>query len=151
MGIIKLDGVKYMVEAPDVDGDGRTGGVERVTQRLTDNTTNITQPTELGEAMKDLDNDDLDPSTRMSGIDMRTRLQIFETNSLWAIDSLVAMKFLPSSCLTITRQRKRLLVSLEGKGREEKVKMVVGQREQAAKEGGMGMMDKVKGFFGGGK
>ena len=150
MSIINLDGVKHQLEAPDVDGDGKTGGIEHITKFSNNNNeTQINQPTELGEAMKDLDNDDLDPDTRMSNIDMRTRVQVMEVNSLWAIDALVAMRFLPSRCLTISRQRKRLLVSLNGMGREEKVKMTVGQREQEAQKGGIGgMVDKAKGFFG---
>jgi hypothetical protein len=150
MSIITLDGTKYEVSPPDIDKNGVTGGIEHVSRAM-ENTTNINQPTELGEALKDLDYDDLDPVTRMSGIDMRSRLQIFEINSLWCIDALVAMKFLPSSCLTITRQRKRLLVSLSGLGRTEKVQMTVGQREQQAKAANGGMMDKMKGFFGGGQ
>ena len=151
MTVVCLDGIKYQVSAPDVDGDGRKGGVERVDMRMPHHETQVNQPTELGEAMRDLDNDELDPSTRMSNIDTRARLQIFEINSLWAIDSLVAMKFLPSSCLPISRQRKRLSVSLNGEGRTERVNMTIGQRDQAAKEGQGGMMDRVKGFFGGGK
>jgi len=149
MAIIKLDGIKFKLNAPDIDKDGKTGGIENITRLQNTGETQINQPTELGEAMRDLDNDDLDNNTRMSNIDTRARLTIPELNSLWAIDALVAMKFLPSSCLPISRQRKRLTVSILGKGREERVSMTVGQREQAAKLGQGGIGDKIKGFFGG--
>lgn len=151
MSIIKLDGIRFSIKAPDIDKDGRTGGVENITRNFSHGETQINQPTELGEAMRDLDNDDLDQSTRMSNIDTRSRLTGLELNSLWAIDALVAMKFLPSSCLPISRQRKRLSVSLLGKGREERVQMTIGQRDQAAKEASGGFGDKVKSFFGGQK
>jgi len=148
MTIVKLDGIRMKLNNPDLDKDGRTGDIENIT-RHNMNETQVNQPTELGEAMKDLDNDDLDGTTRMSNIDTRSRLSILEINSLWAIDSLVAMKFLPSSCLPISRQRKRLTVSLTGLGRKERVQMTIGQRDQAAKEGQGGIGDKIKGFFGG--
>ena len=73
-----------------------------------------------------------------------------EINSVLAIDTLVGLKILPSSCLAFTRQKKRLNVSLDGKGRGEMVALVAGKKEQDAKVGGSGMMDRVKGFFGGG-
>ena len=146
MTIVKLDGIRMKLNNPDLDKDGRTGDIENIT-RHNMNETQVNQPTELGEAMKDLDNDDLDGTTRMSNIDTRSRLSILEINSLWAIDSLVAMKFLPSSCLPISRQRKRLTVSLTGLGRKERVQMTIGQRDQAAKEGQGGIGDKIKGFF----
>lgn len=148
MSVVCLDGIRMKLNNPDLDKDGKIGGIENIT-RQNMNETQVNQPTELGEAMKDLDNDDLDGTTRMSNIDTRSRLSILEINSLWAIDSLVAMKFLPSSCLPISRQRKRLTVSLTGLGRKERVQMTIGQRDQAAKEGQGGIGDKIKGFFGG--
>ena len=46
MVIIKLDGVRLEVNPPDLDGDGQSGGVEHITQRMPGNTQNIVQPTE---------------------------------------------------------------------------------------------------------
>ena len=152
MTVVVLDGIKMEVNPPDMDKDGETGGVEQITQRMNQaGTTNIVQPTELGEAMKELDDDTVDPNTRMSRIDMRSRLHPMEISSILAMDTLVALKVIPSSCLAFTLQKKRLNVSLMGQGRKEKVEMAVGKREQDAKTGIGGMIDKAKRFFGGGK
>jgi len=151
MTIVVLNGIRMEVNPPDIDQDGQTGGIEQVTQRIAQaGTTDIIQPTELGEAMKELDDDTVDPNTRMSRIDMRSRLHPMEISSILAMDTLVALKVIPSSCLAFTLQKKRLNVSLMGQGRKEKVEMAVGKREQDAKTGMMGgMIDKAKGFFGG--
>jgi len=151
MVIIKLDGVRLEVNPPDLDGDGQSGGVEHITQRMPGNTQNIVQPTELGDSLKHLNDDSLDSSTRMSGIDMRARLHPMEVSSVLALDALVAMGVLPSRCLAFSRQKKRLSVSIAGKGREEIVNIVGGKREQDAKAGMGGFMDKAKGFMGMGK
>jgi len=150
MVIVKLDGVRLEVNPPDLDRDGEVGGVEHVTQRIPEgSTTNIVQPTELGDSLKHLNDDTLDTSTRMSGIDMRARLHYMEISSVLALDALVAMGVLPSRCLAFSRQKKRLSVSINGKGREEIVGIVAGKRDQDAKAGMMGSFgDKVKGFMG---
>jgi len=146
--IVKLDGVKLEVNPPDLDGDGQTGGVEHVAQRMPGNTQNIVQPTELGDSLKHLNDDSLDNATRMSGIDMRARLHHMEVSSVLALDALVAMRVLPSRCLAFSRQKKRLSVSISGKGREEIVQIVGGKRDQDAKAGMMGSFgDKAKQFF----
>ena len=151
MTIIRLDGIPIRLENPDLDKDGKTGGVESVQRFNNQGVSDIIQPTELGEAMKDMNNDEIEPGTRMSKIDMRTRLHVMEINSLWAVDSLVALKFLPTSCLPITRQRKRLLVSLGGEGRKEAVRVIAGEREKQANSGFMGgMKDKIQGLLPGG-
>ena len=148
MVIVKLDGVKLEVNPPDLDGDGETGGTEQIIQRMPGNTSNIIQPTELGDSLKHLNDDSLDTATRMSGIDMRARLHPMEVSSVLALDALVAMGVLPSRCLAFSRQKKRLSVSIGGKGREEIVNIVGGKRDQDAKAGMMGFGDKVKGFMG---
>jgi len=99
----------------------------------------ITEDTELGAALRELNNDNTESGHRMSGIDMRTRLHYTELASVLAIDTLVAFKFLPMSCLVFTRQKKRLAVSLAGKGREEIVSIVHGKQGQDE--------NKSKGFF----
>jgi len=101
----------------------------------------ISQPTELGESLKELNNDDL-ATNRVSNIDMRSRLHPIEVPSILAVDTLVAFKLLPISCLGFTRQKKRLSVSIEGKGRQEIVDIVAGKREQDVK-GGSTLMDKL--------
>lgn len=104
--------------------------------------------TELGSALAHLNDDTRDNDTRMSNIDMRTRLHYSEIASILAVDTLVAFRFLPSECLMFTRQKKRLAVSKDGKGRDEVVAIVAGKREQ---EGNKSLMERARGFFGGGQ
>ena len=102
--------------------------------------TEVKDSSELGDALNSLNNDDIEKTSRMSGIDMRSRLHYVELSSILAIDSLVSFRFLPMSCLAFTRQKKRLAVSLNGKGRDEIVSIVHGKRE--------GDMGKPNSFFG---
>lgn len=112
----------------------------------------VKESTELGDSLKELNNDDLEEGTRMSGIDMRSRLHYTEVSSILAVDSLVAFRFLPVSCLSFTRQKKRLAVSLAGKGRDDIVNLVSGKKDVDAKvQGGSTFVDRIKGVFGGNK
>lgn len=148
MPVIIIDGVKTVLEAPDLDGDGVVGGVERVSQDL--GIQPIKQNTELGDSLKELNKDELEKDTRMSGIDLRSRLHYVEIGYVLALDSLVALGVCPIKALSFTRQKKRLSVSLEGKGRDDIVNVVSGKREQDAKLSG-GFLDRAKGFIGMGK
>ncbi len=112
----------------------------------------IREPTELGEVIKDLNNDTVDSDTRMSGIDMRSRLHHIEISSILAVDTLVSFSFLPISCLPFTRQKKRLSVSLNGAGRDDIIKVVSGKRDLDEKANGMSSLgSKIGGIFTGGK
>lgn len=139
---VELDGVKMRLEAPDIDGDGVTGEVE--TLRRPDSRIMVQHPSELGETLKALNDDSLDPSTGMSAIDMKSRINLFERNGVVALDTLVALKVCPRSCLSFTRQIKRLNVSLGGKGRSEFVEVVGGQRKHEENKGGFGEWLKGK-------
>ena len=108
----------------------------------------IQESSDLSESLKQLNDDTTEPSSRMSGIDMRTRLHLTEIPSILACDTLVAFDFLPQDCLKFTRQKKRLAVSLKGEGRKEIVSIVQGKQEQ---ESGRSVFDKMKGFVGLGK
>lgn len=77
----------------------------------------------LGEIIKELNNDKVDKNSKMSNIDMNARLNNIEISSILALDSLVSMQFLPLKCLDFTRQKKRLSVSLGGEGRKEIVQI----------------------------
>lgn len=150
--VINLDGIKIRLTTPDLDGDGRTGGTEVIPRRIADQgVSNIVQPTEIAESLRELNSDSLDPSTRMSGIDMRTRLHPAEISSVLAMDALVSLGILPTKCLAFTRQKKRLAVSLQGKGREDIVNVVSGKRELDQKLAGASLWDKAKGAMGGGQ
>lgn len=149
MAIINLDGIRIQLEAPDLDKDGVVGGVETVTQKLNEGVTNITQSTELEGSLKELNSDDINPETRMSQIDMRTRLHPIEISSVLAIDTLVAFGVLPQRCLPLSTQKKRLNVSQDGKGRIEMVELVAGKRDLDVKAGTLSKMGEgIKSFFG---
>lgn len=113
-------------------------------------TTEIREGTELGEALKELNDDTIALGTRTSGIDMRSRLHHMEVSSILAVDSLVSFRMLPVNCLTFTRQKKRLSVSLAGKGRDDIVSIVGGQRQHDVKKG-FNLGERLSGFFGGKK
>lgn len=117
-------------------------------QNNTDGTQNIIEKTEIGEALEQLNDDKIDVSdTRMSGIDMRSRLHHAEISSVLALDALVALGICPSMSLAFTRQKKRLSVSLGGQGRDDIVNVVSGKQERENSIG-RGIADKMKGMFG---
>ena len=151
MSIIRVDGVPLQIDAPDIDGDGEIGGVEHVTQKMGDGAiTSVNETTELGESLKELNDDSIEPGTRMSGIDMRSNLHHIEVSSILAVDSLVAFKFLPISCLSFTRQKKRLAVSIAALGRNNIVDIVGGKKEHEEKMGNKGFIDKTRNWLGAG-
>ena len=96
----------------------------------------IQQTTELGDSLKELNKDMIDIDSRTSDIDLRSRLHPFEVSSILALDALVAFGVCPTKCLAFTRQKKRLSVSLLGKGRREIVDIVAGKRELEKESGG---------------
>jgi len=113
-------------------------------------TQDINEPSEIGEALKELNNDTIEGDTSMSGIDMRSNLHPLEISGILALDSMVAFKFLPVCCLGFTRQKKRIAVSLRGKGREDIVNIVGGHQEHLERKSGLNLGEKVSGWFGNG-
>ena len=106
-----------------------------VTGTMDNGIVGITEGTELGETLKELNNDFRENTEhKMSGIDLRSRLHPAEISGLLAIDTLVNFKFIPDRCLQFTRQKKRLAVSIQGKGRTEIVDIAAGKRENDARK-----------------
>lgn len=141
---LELDGVKVQLVNPDLDGDGEVGGTELVERNFNDDdgVVPFSNPTELKETLEQLNMDVVERGTRMSGIDMRARLRDIEVNLITAFDALVGLRVIPPECLNFTRQKKRLSVSLKGKGRDEIVRIAEGKREYdkdslGAKVGGL--------------
>jgi hypothetical protein len=104
----------------------------------------ITQDAELTGVLKNINEDILEKDTGLPSIDLKTRLSEFELSSIIIHDTIVSLGCLPKSCLITTRTKKRLAVSLQGKGREEIVQIVQSERERKT---GTGMMEKFKGLF----
>lgn len=90
---------------------------------------NIVESSDLAEVLKQLNLDSIDAKTGMTDIDMRSRLGAVEIPAILTLDSLVSMRVLPAQCLQLTRQKKRLAVSLYGQGRREIVKIATAQVE----------------------
>lgn len=94
----------------------------------------IKEASDLAETLKELNRDDLEENSNFSSIDTRTRLFPLEIAPIIAIDSLVAIGFLPIETLVITRSKKRLAVSRGGEGRKEWVSVAGGQLEKQEKQ-----------------
>ena len=104
---------------------------EKLEDKLSDSRFNeimLPDQTEMGAIMNNLDNDVVDINTKMSSIDVNTRLTHEEINSCLIVDELIRLGILPKD-IGLTRQKKRLAISLKGEGRREKVQIVSGQRE----------------------
>lgn len=108
----------------------------------------VHESSDLADSLKELNNDKFDTKTKMSGIDLRTRLHRSEITQIMAIDVLVSFGLLPNDCIKLTMQKKRLAVSLEGKGRSEIVNIVGSDREHKEKIAAGGIGGKIKSFFG---
>lgn len=103
----------------------------------------FTEQSELSQVMIQMDSDIVDPKTLMSTIDFNSRLSREEISASLIFDEFVRLGILPSG-FGLTRQKKRLSVSLEGKGREEKVAIVNSERENKS---GMTMGQRFANLF----
>lgn len=90
----------------------------------------LQQDSEMKQVFSNLDNDSTD-STGMSKVDFNARLNDSEIDASIIMDELIRMGILPKT-LTLTRTKKRLSISKNGLGREEKVRLVAGDRENKA-------------------
>ncbi len=154
MTTITIDGIRTKLVNPDLDNDGITGGIEKITKKFSDDgVISVNQNSELEGSLKELNADSINPDTRMSQIDMRSRLHAIEISSVLAVDVLVGFSVLPQKCLILSTQKKRLNVSEQGQGRKEMVEIVTGKTDRDIKMGSMGRRGKgIKNFLGmGGK
>lgn len=146
--LIILDGVKIRLELPDLDMDGEIGSVERIPQSgFQSNISHVQEKSELGESLEKLDADEVNDETQMSQIDFNANLNPIEKNCFGVLDFLVSINALSPDIQFLSRRFKRLSVSVGGKGRDDKVAMVTGQREHQRGLGGS-LMEGIKGLFG---
>lgn len=108
-----------------VRGGGDEMSLDTDVSRLGEET-KIFDEAELAQVLGNLDKDRLD-ETGMSTMDFNSRLRKHEINAILGVDFLNRMGLLPDVG-DITRQKKRLSVSLDGQGRKEKVDIVRGER-----------------------
>ena len=132
--MIILDGVKYKLTDPDVDKDGKVGGVEKVERAINDGTSPIYQEPEAVGIMKEFDADNLNPEN-MSTIDFNAYLKEIELAPLTSFESLQSAGMIPSRWTVLPRKAKRNSRSLLGFGSNQKKETIVGQREKKKKKG----------------
>lgn len=88
----------------------------------------LTEKSELAQAFEHLDNDSFSPDRKTSAIDANTRLSSRKMSAVLKVDALQRLGIIPDD-FTLVHQLKRLAISLDGKGREEKVRMAIADRE----------------------
>lgn len=140
---IVLNGVKIEIIKADLDGDGKTGGVEKVQQNFNKNIVNVKESTELGDAIKEQNKDTV--SERLSSMDFGSRIDKMEMSPMVALDSLIGMGVIPIECGKLNRVKMRKSVSINGEGRKEFVDLVTGKKEQDMK---VGFGQKLSNFVG---
>jgi len=141
-----IDGVLCNLIPPDLDKDGKIGGAENINTRLNSSIASTQQPTELGDTLKELNSDVIDMDSNMSGIDLRSNLREIEVASLLAFDTLIALEFYPLPTLRLSRQKKRLSVSLNARGRSDIVEITKGERTHQKEK--ITFTEKIKNFMG---
>lgn len=94
------------------------------------------EKSELAQTFDHLDTDDIGEDG-MSPMDMNSRLSAGKVSAILKFDSLVRLGIMPPELGSLTRQLKRLSVSLLGEGRKEKVRIAEADRD--AKFGGKNM------------
>ena len=100
------------------------------------NETNIYNQSDIGQALQDLNNTTIIQGEKNSEIDLRARLHPIEVSNLLALDSLVAIGFLPTQTLALSIQKKRLSVSINGLGRKEIIEVVSGDTQRHERKSG---------------
>jgi len=91
--------------------------------------THVQQATELGEALKELNKDEIDNNTRTSSIDMRAILHEMQVHPVSAFEGFVVLGMVTTRCLGVSRQIKRNSCSIKGKGREQIVQTTQSKNE----------------------
>jgi hypothetical protein len=101
----------------------------------------------IRDVIQNLDSDTTDVHTNLTTIDFNTRLRSEEIGSIVALQMLHTLRVGGSECSLIARSIKRHKVSLKGLGREEKVRIIQGEREHE-KSQDTSLFGKIKGFLG---
>jgi hypothetical protein len=107
--------------------------------------TNIQEMSDIAQTIKELNDDKV--SETFTAIDMKSNLSSIEISSIIAVDSLVALRFLPREVSFITRAKKRLSISQNAGGRKDIVAIAQGMRQQ---QQGETFFSRLGGLFRGG-
>ena len=144
--IYKVGSTRIELINPDLDGDGETGGIEKVQMKGFDDMIPASQKSETAEASEILNSDKLEGDSRLSSMDFMSNIPRSEYDAMTKVDVLIAMKFLSSSASWINRVRMRKSKSIDGQGIDKFVQLHTGMREAEVSR-----MDRVKSFFSGKK
>jgi len=110
----------------------------------------IHQSSELKEIFDNLDSDKLQEEN-LTSIDFNTRLSEREIGDLSTLQMMDILKVGGSEISLLARTIKRHKVSLDGKGREEKVRIVQGERSKETDNRDTSIFGKIKGYLAGEK
>lgn len=132
--VIYISGIRAEMETADLDGDGQTGGKEKIKHKFDQGTSRFKETTELGDALEHFSKDVVNKE-RLSSIDFMSRIDPFEMPPMVAFSSLIGMKVIPVESGILIRNKMRKSVSLKGQGRHEFVDIITGKKEQDIKAG----------------
>ena len=104
----------------------------------------LKQTSETADALYDLNADKKESETRMYSVDQRARLNTDQFKGTTKLDVLTTMQVIPSRAHALSHQAKRNSISLEGKGRDEQIRMAAGVADKNAQKG---LMAKLGGMF----
>lgn len=135
----RIDGVRMKLEKTDFDGDGNTDEAESIKTHKDSGVVNIKDNTELGEALEH-QNKDTENEQRLSSVDFISRIGGMQLPSLVAVDTIASMGVISRDARIVVKNIMRKAVSLEGKGREEFVQVVVGKKESDIRKASIGNM-----------
>lgn len=144
----EFDGIMIEITPADIDGDGKTGGVEKINQHLDGDIFENTKPSETKEMLAEMNKDEIDPATNMSSVDMLSRTPTLALPSMNAVDciSRKSLSFLGSMGREVTRQIKRNSISENGEGRKENIEAIDRKKEDIQRKSGLA--DHAKSFLG---
>ena len=148
--IIRKDGYRIKIQPADLDGDGQTGGIEKIQDKYptlihNDDVLIPQKISESKEAMHEL-NEDIEGADSFSPIDFKTRLHGQMIPQMAALEGSHFMGFLPSKSRKVLRLVKRIMVSEGGLGRKEAIEL--NQTLKGQEENKKSVMDRVKNAFG---
>jgi hypothetical protein len=138
--VITVDGEKIEENFPIV----KKATVGNYNTGYSEGQISITEPPEISEVIKEVFADKIDVDTSMSSMDMKANMHAVEAVSVNIFDALVSFHFLPQSALPLSRQKKRLSLSVDGKGIDSAVEIATAGIER---KGGAGFLERVKNVF----
>ena len=100
------------------------------------------------QVINSLDKDETQEGS-MTSIDFNTNLQAMEVPALTTLQMLASLGVGGTECTTLARRIQRNKVSVNRLGREDKVKIMIGEREHETGEKQSGMFGKIKGYLSG--